>query len=105
VIQAYLKKDGQLGKNSDGMDAASFAAVLRLVETRIGELTDDILDGEIAVRPYRVGTVTPCPNCEFRSVCRFDSSAQPYRNLESLSKEQVIERALNPAGEKGAIDD
>jgi len=43
------------------------------------------------VRPYRIGLVTPCPHCEFRSVCRFDPAINSYLNLEPMKRSEVLE--------------
>jgi ATP-dependent helicase/nuclease subunit B len=94
VVAATIKKDGALGSKSDAVESESFAAILKFVEGRIVELAEEIFAGDIRVAPYRIGTTTPCPNCDYRSVCRFDPNRQAYRRLESKTKQQVIELAI-----------
>lgn len=93
VVQAFITKDGNFGKldTTDVADSAAFAALLRYVRRRIGELADQMIAGAIDVRPYRIGRTTPCPNCEFRSVCRFDPAINHYMNLAPMKRSEVLE--------------
>ena len=92
VIQVSINKDGRFGNRraSDVADPAEFEALLALVRRKLGELAHGVLSGEVGVRPYRIGTDTPCPSCGYRSVCRFDPSVDRYRNLPPMSREQVF---------------
>lgn len=94
VVAAYLKKDGSIGHRgtSDVTGPAEFAAMLELVHRRLGEITDAVLGGQIEAMPYRIGTETPCPRCEFRSVCRFEASINRYRTLAPMGREEVLAR-------------
>jgi ATP-dependent helicase/nuclease subunit B len=96
VVNLYIKTDGTLGKKniSDGCESAEFAAMLRLAERKLAEMGAGILSGQIDVSPYRIGQATPCEYCEYRAVCRFDASINRYHQLEKLSREQVLERAV-----------
>jgi ATP-dependent helicase/nuclease subunit B len=98
VVQVFLKKDGGVGKKSDAVEPATFAGLLKLVEQKLGELADQIILGDIKVAPYRIGTATPCPRCDYRSICRFDPARQPYRKLEPIDRDQVIEKANELGG-------
>jgi ATP-dependent helicase/nuclease subunit B len=92
VINAFVSKDGTLGRrnSSDAADAAEFAGLLKFVRRRIGELADGIVGGAVDVLPYRMNRVTPCPHCEYRSVCRFEPSINRYNNLESMRREEAL---------------
>ena len=92
VVHCRINKDGNIGNinASDAADAEAFAALLRYVERRIGELADDLIAGAVEVMPYRMGEQTPCPRCEFRSVCRFDPAINHYLHLESMKRGAVL---------------
>jgi ATP-dependent helicase/nuclease subunit B len=96
VVQAYIKKDGTFGRpdSSDHADGAAFTALLRFVRRRIGELADELIVGNIAVRPYRMGNVSPCPNCEFRALCRFDAGVNHYLILPMMKRSAVLETLM-----------
>ncbi len=95
VLKAYVKKDGTPGYRgiSDAADTSDFSALLRLVERRLAELSDQIIDGDIRIAPYRLAATSPCAYCDYRSVCRFELQFNRYHVLEPLSREQVLEKA------------
>ncbi len=102
-----LNKSGGLYR-SDGNDlvpAGVFDALLAKVEEQVVRLADELMDGSIAVRPYKMGTDTPCPRCEFRPVCRFDSGQDPYMQLTPKRKWHVVSELGGtvgpPNGEEG----
>jgi ATP-dependent helicase/nuclease subunit B len=90
----YRKKDGAIGNvdSSDGADSASFQGVLDHTRTMLGTLADGILDGDVAVRPYRLGTLSPCSWCPMTAVCRFEMGICEARFLESLKRSEVFKR-------------
>jgi len=94
TVKGFIKKDGELGRRgqSDVASIEEFAALLSLARTRIAELTDGILSGQVEVSPYQLARRSPCPRCEFRSVCRFETTVNRYRILEPMSRSQVLER-------------
>jgi ATP-dependent helicase/nuclease subunit B len=99
VVHARVKKDGTFGYRnaSDVADANEFAGLLAFVRRRLGELADGILAGVVEVRPYRINRDTPCPRCEYRSVCRFDPSINTYRHLPPMRREDVL-KAVTEGG-------
>ena len=92
VLNVSVKKDGTFGnrRGSDVAQKQEFDALLAHVRKRLGQLADGILSGEIAVRPYRINTDTPCPQCNYRAVCRFDPAVDRYNHLTPLTKDQVL---------------
>lgn len=90
----FRKKDGSLGHldSSDAADAGSFQAVIEHTRAKLGELGDGILDGDVAVRPYRLGTFSPCSWCTMASVCRFEMGICDVRFLETLKRSDVFQR-------------
>jgi ATP-dependent helicase/nuclease subunit B len=96
VVNAYLKTDGTPGNKArtDVADPAEFAALIDHVRRRIGELADLILDGSIDLHPYQIRGQSPCPNCEFRPVCRFDPAINRYHHLDPISREDVLKRLV-----------
>jgi ATP-dependent helicase/nuclease subunit B len=92
VVQVYIKKGGETGRRNATDDATEeeFTALLKHVEKRLGEITDEILRGNVAVHPYMIGNRTPCPHCEYRSVCRFEPGINHYRMLPTMKREDVL---------------
>jgi ATP-dependent helicase/nuclease subunit B len=94
VVQAFIKKDGSLGhtERSDAASAEDLNALMDHVAKRIGEMADEIVSGRIEIRPQRIGKVTPCPECAYRSLCRFEPSPGCYDDLPGMSRQEVLER-------------
>ncbi len=82
---------GDYGK-SGALKPDDFDKVLEFTEQRIVELAGEILSGKIQVRPYRLGTMSPCGYCKYKPVCRFDWQINDYNSLEPLRKLQVLEK-------------
>ena len=101
VIHARINKDGNFGDKgrTDLATADELTALLVTVRGHLGALADGILDGEIGITPYMLGQKTPCPHCEYKGVCRFESRTG-YHQLTVLSREEVLLRVMEQQGEK-----
>ncbi len=88
------KKDEQYGNYNTGgaLRPDDFEKVLRFAEAKIIELAEQITSGRIEVKPYRLGTASPCTWCEYRSLCRFDWQVNDYNFLDSVGKPYVLEK-------------
>ena len=104
VVAAYRKKDGAFGNrhNTDVATAAEFEGLLGQVELRLGEAADRVVNGTVEVRPYMLGRQTPCPRCEYRTVCRFEPGVNTYRILQPMRREEVLEKVLEGADDPAA---
>ncbi len=95
----FTKKDGTPGSldRGDGADTSGLRAILDHTRTKLGELADGILDGDISVRPYRLGTFSPCSWCAMVGVCRFEMGLSEARFIEKLKRSEVFERLTGSA--------
>jgi len=94
--KAYLTKKGAIG-DFDRSDAASkkqFQDLLNHTRRKIGELADQIHEGDVTVRPVRLGTYSPCSWCKMRSVCRFEIGRDEVRYVEKMKRSEVF-RAIS----------
>ncbi len=91
----YVTKDGQPYGNYEKQGAlrpADFEKALKFTEKKIIQLSEEILSGRIEVKPYRLNQNSPCSFCKYKSVCRFDWQINEYNLLESLGKNDVLEK-------------
>jgi len=91
----YVTKDGQpygLYHNRGVLKPVDFEQVLKFTARKILQLAEEILSGEIDVRPYRLRNQSPCSHCKYNSVCRFDWQINDYNPLISLGKAEVLEK-------------
>ncbi len=77
---------------SAALKPGDFESVLKFAEQKVIELAGDILAGKIDIRPYRIATDSPCGNCKYKPVCRFDWQINDFNQLQSLRKPEVIEK-------------
>jgi ATP-dependent helicase/nuclease subunit B len=100
VVQAYVKKDGSLGNrhNCDVADEVEFGSILLHVREKLGELAEQIMSGDISIKPYRLNEQSPCARCDMRSVCRFQPRYDSYRHLETLGRLGAIAKMGGSGG-------
>jgi len=93
TIAAWINKDGTCGhkRTTDVAEPAEFAALLAHARRQIALLSDRIMEGDIAIHPYRMGNESPCPGCIYRSVCRFDPAVNRYRQIAAGSRQEILE--------------
>ncbi|MHC4193130.1 MAG: PD-(D/E)XK nuclease family protein [Planctomycetota bacterium] len=90
------KKDNQYGDygKSGALRPNDFERVLEFAKQKIIKLAEEILSGRIDVRPYRLGTDSPCSFCDYKAVCRFDWQINDYNFLESVGKTVVLKQIV-----------
>ncbi len=91
----YQIKDGQpYGSyvNRGALKPTDFENLLKFAERKIIELAKRIFAGEISIKPYYLKKSSPCKNCIYRPVCRFDWQINDYNFLEPTGKLNVVEK-------------
>jgi ATP-dependent helicase/nuclease subunit B len=85
-----LTKAGEPWSNSfNALKPREFSALLERSEELMREFGRRIYEGDIAIRPYKHGTTTPCDRCDYQPVCRFDPWMQKYNVLRAAVKAEV----------------
>ena len=66
---------------------------------------EEILDGNVAVDPYKQGNRTACDYCPYHSVCGFDLKTDGYgfRRFKSM-KAEGIWKEIDPEGDEEPED-
>ncbi len=88
------KEDGQYanyGKSSI-LKPEDFEVVLKFTEEKIVHIAEQIFSGKIDVNPYRLSGKSPCENCDYKPVCRFDWQINDYSLLSATGKQQALEK-------------
>lgn len=91
---SYTKNEGLLGRyNTSGiLKPEHFDLLLNFAQHKIKQLCTEIINGSIAINPYRLNNYSPCSNCDYRSLCRFDWHYNDYNFLESDDKQTTLEK-------------
>ena len=85
----------------DAANHDQFDAILEHVKKLLAEMADDVLAGQVDVHPYMHGKRSPCPWCDYRSVCRFEPAANRYRPLQTMRRNVVLELLAPKAPQEG----
>ena len=90
------KKSGKKGGKITVVSDQQFAAMQNYVHETVRMLGQEIMQGQIQVNPYMKGQITACTWCSYKSICEFDQKRRGYgyRNLASMSKEEVWNRMM-----------
>jgi ATP-dependent helicase/nuclease subunit B len=91
----YVTKEGDPYGNYTrfgSLRPADFEAFMNFGSRKITDIAGQITSGKITALPYRLGTDSPCKQCEYKPVCRFDWQINNYNLLVSVNKQQVLER-------------
>lgn len=101
VFSVYRKADGALGNvnASDAIEAGALPMFLDHVRNKMVELAGAWLDGDIRVRPARLGKDLPCSYCVYRGVCRIEFATNLTRNLPTMSRSEVLEKITRGPGD------
>ncbi|HVS72123.1 MAG TPA: PD-(D/E)XK nuclease family protein [Phycisphaerae bacterium] len=85
------KKDGGIPKNSDMLPHQDFQLLLDFARWKVASLAAELVSGKIAPSPYRSRGQAPCTDCQFSSLCPFDPSTDPYRDLPHIPPKDTLQ--------------
>ena len=107
VIPVETVKDGSLGKRSSVASDQEFQLMGNYVREKIAKEGQEILDGNIAIYPYRQGDKNACKYCAYQAVCNFDTKlpGNQFRTLKKLGNDQVWKEMESKEKEKGGESD
>ena len=92
IISAGIKKDGNLTKKSKVASLNEFDDLRAYVRKLYQDTGEAIVDGQVAIAPYKLKDKTPCTFCSYKSVCQFDESMENhYRVLTPQPKETIFD--------------
>ncbi|MCQ4636495.1 exodeoxyribonuclease V subunit gamma [Anaerovorax odorimutans] len=61
------------------MDEETFRELQKNVDEKVGELCEELLRGNIAVKPKKSGQVSACTYCKYKGICQFDLAFEGCR--------------------------
>ncbi|KHD38403.1 ATP-dependent helicase [Clostridium acetobutylicum] len=108
IIPASIKKDGTLGRSS-AATKEQFDILIEHVRNLVVKNCENLLMGDIRIKPYKKGKEKPCDYCLYSSICRFDTmfDGNNYRYVKEKSDEEVwklIEREMSEKGDERGED-
>ncbi|WP_281532004.1 helicase-exonuclease AddAB subunit AddB [Anaerocolumna aminovalerica] len=103
TIPVESNKEGLFTKRSSVAELAQLKSMEDFVKETVSRFGRKILDGDTGIKPYRMGKRTACDYCPYNSICGFDIRIEgnSYRNLHSLSKEDIWEEMVERRDKNG----
>ena len=92
VIPAELKKDGDIGKNTNGVTYEEFDILRKYVKDTVKNLCGQMVSGNIGIEPYKNKIGTSCDFCAYSAICQFDTTMRDnkYRILNNKKNDEII---------------
>lgn len=95
IIPAYMDKTGTLSpKKSSIATREEFEKLQKYVTNTIKEISEEILNGNIKLKPYYKNKKTPCEYCSYKNICGFNSGVfkTEYNFINKKQKEDIFKK-------------
>lgn len=102
LVPAYIDKSGNLSKKTNGITKEQFEKLQKYIDKTIMQISNEILNGKIDLKPYYKKGNTPCKYCSYKAICGFNRGfcGNEYNYIGNASKEEVLERMTKNIKEK-----
>ena len=100
VKSLELKKDGGFRSYANVLSSREFDELGSFVKRKALSLSQEMAEGRIPVRPYRLDMETGCSYCPYRSVCGYDDRIDGYKR-DRLKKKTLSDLTGHPSDLKG----
>ena len=93
IVPASIKKDGELGSRSSVATVEQFDMLLHHVKENLINTCEEMLSGEINIKPYKKKDATPCAYCEYTAICQFDPALKEntYKIIKDKKDKEIWE--------------
>jgi ATP-dependent helicase/nuclease subunit B len=97
VIPVSKNKDGQLSKASKVLELEDFDILCGYVRDETQRIGNEIIKGNIEVKPYKKGEKSACDYCKYGGICRFDVKMPnfDYRRTDQEEDKDYLEKMKN----------
>ncbi|WEK53066.1 MAG: helicase-exonuclease AddAB subunit AddB [Candidatus Cohnella colombiensis] len=101
IIPVEYKKDGKFSARSQVADVGQWNVLRKSVRSQIRQIGQRMVEGDVAINPYKLDRRSPCTFCEFRPVCHIDSQVEgnSYQVLSKATSREELWKRL-----EGGID-
>ena len=102
IIPANITKSDALGKNSSMITMKQFDILREYVNEKILEICDEMISGNIDIKPCKDKDLAVCEYCNYSHICQFDISLED--NKYNIIKNLKAEKIWKDMSEKTGID-
>ena len=95
LVPAYIDSNGSLSpKRSSVATEEEFKKLQKHIDKTIKEISKEIFNGNIELKPYYKNRKTPCEYCSYKSMCNFNSGIckNSYKYIQKLTKDDVLNK-------------
>lgn len=92
-IPVYLDSKGNVSeKKSSIIKEEQFKKLQKYANKLIKQISKEILDGDISLKPYYHKGASACRYCSYQSICGFnkDLKENEYRYIDKMNKEEIM---------------
>ncbi|MFS1513537.1 helicase-exonuclease AddAB subunit AddB [Chengkuizengella sp. SCS-71B] len=103
MIPVAVKSKGGFYKTSSVVEEEQWKQLRGYTRQMIVNIGSEIMDGNVDIKPYRMGKKIACTYCEYKSICQFNTLYEnnDYRELQMKSNEEVLTTIEQESKERG----
>ena len=93
LVPAALTASGTINEKwTNGVKKEEFKILQDYIYKTIKDISKEIYEGKIDLKPYNKKGKTPCEYCEYKSICTFDcrNKDNNYNYINKLTKDDII---------------
>ena len=97
IIPATINKDDVLGKASKVASLSQFKMLQTYVRRLLKDLCEEIMQGNVSIKPYKKKGITSCTYCDYSAICQFDPTLKEntFEPLHDQKDEDVWKLIAN----------
>ena len=95
IIPVCLTKEGEISNyKSNSLNLEEFKSLQKEVKKAIKNIAEEILKGNINIKPYNYEKQTGCDVCKYKTICNFNTNIKgnEYDYINKYSKEYILEQ-------------
>ena len=87
-------------KRSSVLNTNQMLSLGKIVERKMTDLGNSLMQGEVCIHPYEYQGTMPCDYCDFRNICAYENGVDPVNKMKKISLEEG-KHALDKGTAKG----
>ena len=97
IINVEYKKDGNFTASTENylLEQKEFLSLQKYAFKVINKALDEMLQGYIAPKPYKIGASNPCNSCKYKSICHYQIDSSGFRKIEIKNKLDIVSTIEN----------
>ena len=95
IIPAGITASGEVNKRfTNGVTKEEFKILQKYIYKTIKDISNEILNGKIDLKPYNKKGKTPCEYCNYKTICGFNTKMEnnKYNFIEHKTNEEVVNK-------------